>query len=345
MVHALASSFAPEPGYLNTASIGVPPLAAQGVSAELVSRWGRGRLEAAEFDADVERCRRSWASLAGVEPASVAAGSTVAQFVGLVAASLPDGARVLVAEGEFTSVVFPFLAHASRGVTVVERPLESLVDERDEADLIAVSSVQSADGRTVDVAALRRTADRIGARLLLDITQSCGWLPLDCSDVDFVVCAAYKWLCAPRGVAFLAVRPDALDTVRPLAANWYAGEDRWASVYGTPLRLATSARRFDLSPAWFSWRVGAESLQLFAAADVRTIHEHNVGLADRFLQRLGHVPRGSAIVSIDHDASADQLAAAGVRVSLRAGRLRFSFHVYNDDDDLDLVVKTLAPDG
>jgi len=345
MVHALASSFAPEPGYLNTASIGVPPLAAQGVSGELVSRWGRGRLEAAEFDADVERCRRSWASLAGVDPSSVAAGSTVAQFVGLVAASLPDGARVLVAEGEFTSVVFPFLAHASRGITVVERPLESLVAERDEADLIAVSSVQSADGRTVDVAALRRTADRIGARLLLDTTQSCGWLPLDCSDVDFVVCAAYKWLCAPRGVAFLAVRPELLDTVRPLAANWYAGEDRWASVYGTPLRLATSARRFDLSPAWFSWRVGAESLQLFAAADLHTVHEHNVALADRFLQRLGHAPRGSAIVSIDHDASADQLAAAGVRVSLRAGRLRFSFHVYNDDDDVDLAVKTLAPDG
>jgi len=32
--------------------------------------------------------------------------------VGLIAAALPTGARVLVAEGEFTSVSFPFAAQA-----------------------------------------------------------------------------------------------------------------------------------------------------------------------------------------------------------------------------------------
>lgn len=63
------------------------------------------------------------------------------------AASLPDGARVLTAEGEFASLLFPFLAHARRGVTVEELALEQLPDLQGPADLVAVSAVQSSDGR------------------------------------------------------------------------------------------------------------------------------------------------------------------------------------------------------
>ena len=50
--------------------------------------------------------------------------SSVAALLGPVASSLPDGSRVLVAAGEFTSVSFPFAAHHARGVTVTEAPLE-----------------------------------------------------------------------------------------------------------------------------------------------------------------------------------------------------------------------------
>jgi hypothetical protein len=45
-----------------------------------------------------------------VAEGDVAVGSQVSAFVGLVAAPLPSGGRVLAAEGEFTSLVFPFLA-------------------------------------------------------------------------------------------------------------------------------------------------------------------------------------------------------------------------------------------
>ena len=48
----------------------------------------------------------------------MAVGSQVSAFAGLVAASLPAGCEVLTAAGEFTSVVFPFLAQARRGVRV-----------------------------------------------------------------------------------------------------------------------------------------------------------------------------------------------------------------------------------
>ena len=78
-------------------------------------------------------------------PADVAQGASASMFIGLVAASLPDGARVLVADGDFTSVLFPFAAQSGRGVTVESVPLDRLIADALDArhNLVAVSAVQS----------------------------------------------------------------------------------------------------------------------------------------------------------------------------------------------------------
>jgi len=338
----LRALFAPVPGYLNTASVGVPPSTALKAMTDVLGGWRRGLLDPSDFDDAVNRSRSAWASMSGVDVSCVATGTAVSQFVGLVAAALPDGARVVAAEGEFTSVLFPFLAHSDRGVSVEEVPLENLTEARGRVDLIAVSAVQSADGGAADVAALVRMTQETGARLLLDTTQSCGWLPLDCSLVDYVVCGAYKWLLAPRGTAFMAVRPEHLDGLRPLAAGWYAGSDPWTSIYGAPLRLATDGRRFDVSPAWFCWSGAAVSLELLASLDHAEIREHNVALADGLLGRLGLPPQGSAIVTIEAPDATDRLTAAGVRTAVRAGRVRASFHLYNDQADVALAAAALG---
>ena len=42
------------------------------------------------------------------------------------------------------------------------------------------------------------------------------------------------------------------------------------------------------------------------------------------------------------DAACERLRAAGVRFSVRDGRARISFHLYNDEDDLDRVLAALG---
>src|SRR4030095_7573998 len=106
--------------------------------------------EAADYDALVGRARRRFASLVEVPPDRVAVGNQVSTFTGLVAAALPDGARVLAAEEDFTSVLFPFLTHADRGVRVETVSLDRLVERiRPGVSLVAVRAVQSAGGRRV----------------------------------------------------------------------------------------------------------------------------------------------------------------------------------------------------
>jgi len=123
---------------------------------------------------------------------------------GLVASCLPEGSRVLCAEEDFTSVLFPFLVDPRLDVTVV--PLDALLDQLGPAvDLVAVSAVQSADGRRLDLDLLAERADQAGARTYVDLTQAAGWLPVGAGRFDVTACSAYKWLCSPRGVGFMTV--------------------------------------------------------------------------------------------------------------------------------------------
>ena len=338
------AEFDPEVVYCNTATLGLPPRRTIDALDEALTQWRAGRADAVAFDAVVERARAAYAGLVGVAPTAVAVGSQVSPLVGLVAASLPSGSEVLCAEGEFTSVSFPFLAQAGRGVRVREAPLHQLADAVGPATtLVAVSAVQSADGALADLAAIRQAAAEHGARTLVDLTQAIGWLPVDAGGFDLTVCGGYKWLLAPRGTAFMTLSDEAAAMLLPHAAGWYAGADRWSSIYGSPLRLAGDARRFDTSPAWHSWVGQAASLDLLTEVGPQALHAHSVGLARRCRLGLGLEPGDSAIVSLPVlPGAAQRLAEADVVASMRAGRLRLSFHLVNDEADVDTVVRALT---
>ena len=331
------------PGYLDTATVGLPPRTTVAALRAGVDDWAAGRGRPQAFDEAVASSRASFAALVGAAPADVAIGANVSSFVGLVAASLPAGAEVVAAEGDFTSLLFPFLAQAERGVTVRLVPLERVAEAVDAGTaLVAVSAVQSADGRLADLDAIAGAAQAAGVRTLVDATQATGWLPLAADRFDYLVTGAYKWLLSPRGTAFCAVRPDALAGIVPHAAGWYAGEHPWESIYGAPLRLARDARRLDVSPAWLCWVGAAPSLALLEEIGVEAIHAHDVALADRFRAGLDLAPTGSAIVSLEQADAGERLAAAGVAVSSRAGRTRLSFHLTATDDDVDLALRALG---
>ncbi len=334
------------PGYLDTASIGVPPAPTVTAVQEAVAAWATGRARPQDFDEVVAAARESFGRLTGVPVDDVCIGSQVSPMAGIVAASLPDRARVVAVEGDFTSILFPFLAHADRGVDVRLVPLHDLADSiGPSTDLVVVSAVQSATGEVADLDAVQRAAAQHGTRTLVDGTQACGWLPLDATRFDYLVCAAYKWLLSPRGTAFMTVRPERLAELRPIAAGWYAGEDVWSSIYGGPLRLASTARRLDVSPAWLSWAGTVPSLDLIERIGVERVHAHDVGLANRLLEGLGMPPGDSAIVRVDAPDAPERLRAAGVRAGLRAGAVRLAFHLHNTEDDVDLVLEALSHHG
>jgi selenocysteine lyase/cysteine desulfurase len=335
--------FAVEPGYLDTASVGAPPEATMEAMRSALAEWASGRARPQDYDPLVAAARAAFARLVQAEVQDVCVGSQVSALAGLVAASLPDGAEVVAVEGDFTSILFPFLAQADRGVDVSLVALGELAGAIGPRTCLAVlSAVQSATGEIADLDAVERAASEHGALTFVDATQACGWLALDASRFDYLACAAYKWLLSPRGTAFMAVRPDRLEELRPNAAGWYAGEDVWSSIYGGPLRLAATARRLDVSPAWLSWVGTVPSLEIIERIGVEAIGAHDVGLANRVREGLGMPAGASAIVRIEAPIAAERLAAAGIRASVRAGAARLSFHLHNTQADVDRALEALT---
>lgn len=337
------TQFTPSGAYLDTATAGLPPASAWEALQAALTEWRRGDADAVAYDRPLERSRSLFAELMAVEPAQIAVGSQASVFVGMVAASLPEGAQVLTAEGDFTSVLFPFHARGASRLRVREVPLEQLAGSVTRSTyLVAVSAVQSSDGRVVDLDSLTEACAASGTQIMVDATQAAGWLPIDAGRFDYVIASGYKWLLAARGTAFMAVRRDRINELRPTAAGWYAGADPWQSIYGTPLRLAETAKRFDVSPAWHSWVSQAPALKLLSYVGKHTLQTNALMLAKRFCDGTGVPYEGSAIVSVGIDNEAPgRLSAAGVVGSMRAGHLRLSFHVSTTEEDVDRAIDAL----
>lgn len=335
--------FDAKPGWLNTASYGLPPRPAWEAFQASLTEWRHGHTSWEPWVESSDAARASFARLVGAGVEDVAIGANVSALVGLVAGSLPPGSRVLAPTVEFTSNLFPYLVQADRGVVVDTVPLAELVDRIDETvDVVALSAVQSSTGEVTDLDEVSRRAREAKALLVVDATQAVGWLPVDVATIDVMACAAYKWLCSPRGTAFLYVRPELRDRFVPAAAGWFAGEDVHSSYYGPPLRLADDARRFDVSPAWHCWVGTAPALELVEQVGVERIRQHNVRLANRFRAGLGMSASDSAIVAADVPEAERRLSAAGVRAASRAGSSRASFHLYSTDADVDAALAALT---
>src|SRR5690349_19712117 len=137
MREAFGATFIGPEGYLNSATYGLPPKATVDTLEAVHRAWAEGSVSGPGFDGDVATARAGFAELAGVPVETVAMGGSVAAVLGPVAASVPDGTRVLVAQGEFTSVSFPFAAQHGRGVTVTEVALADLPDAAPDHDVVA----------------------------------------------------------------------------------------------------------------------------------------------------------------------------------------------------------------
>src|SRR5689334_1759226 len=228
------SQFAVTDGYryLNHASAGVLTRAAVDAGTAFMAEHTRlGAVGYVDWDARVEVVRGTAARLLGVDATEVAFVKNTTEGLSFVANGLDwqPGDRVVVADREFPTTVYPWLALRDRGVTVdllepvgpgwtlpLERVEEQLRVHR--TRVVAVSWVQFARGHRVDLAALAGICHEHGALLCVDAIQGLGVLPADLASwgVDFAAADSYKWLLGPFGIGVLYVAAPNRDLLRPL---------------------------------------------------------------------------------------------------------------------------------
>src|SRR5271169_1307879 len=225
--------------------------------------------------------------------------------------------------------------------------------------IAALPHVQWTSGGRLDLVRISEACRKLGAALVLDLTQSLGALPFSVRDVqpDFAVAASYKWLLGPYSVGLLYAAPKWQGGM-PLEENWIqrANARDFSSLILYTENYDEGARRFDMGersnfaliPAavgamkqLLEWKVeeisdaaGALNRELAAAAAELGFSSPPENLrAPHYLclrRKAGILPE-----------LAEMLARDKVFVSVRGSSIRVTPNVYNSAADAERLMACL----
>ncbi len=358
--------------WLFTAAEG-PPLAVQecALSRYLTNRShaGVGREEHAAVEA---RLRGRLGDMLGLPAADIALVSNSSEAINAIAGSLDlqPGDNVVINDLEYPSVIQPWLRLASQGIEVrIARhdswrlPAESiaaLIDTR--TKVVAVSHVSYVSGWRHDLAGISAAADRVGAFVMLDATQSLGAVRVPAHLVDAVVCSSYKWLLGGHGLGILAWNQARRPLPMPASVGWRSVPDVFTDDRLRSYRLYDDARRFEVGfPSYPSIYSLDASTGWLAGFDPDTVEQHVLTLSGRLVEGLAaqgwnvltpaepeHRAGSVAVRAAHGDTLAEAMARLGIHCWGGDGRLRFSTHLFNSDADIQQLLEVLdriAPDA
>jgi selenocysteine lyase/cysteine desulfurase len=360
--------------FLNHASTGpLPQRAVDALNEATALRAQPWRYSQEMQFGTLAKARAACARLINASPDEIALMVNTSYGLNLAARALPfeRGDVVITSDREYPSNIYPWMElEASRGVKLERVPCKgSLPDEdailaaldRPRVKGVVLSWVSFATGYRID-------ADRIGSAcrdrgiwFVLDAIQGVGAAPLDVrtTKVDVVACGGQKWLLSPWGTGFVWLRPDLVQSLRPVDVSWMATKysDDFTRLTDYDFTYRDDARRFEVITLPYQDFVGLNaSLDLFLEVGLDEVYSRIERLAELIVRwALGRTDvrlvtpaereRRAGIVAVaprDPAAASERLTDAGVIHSLREGAIRLSPHFYNTEDEIDRALALLT---
>lgn len=367
-VGAARAAFAPADGrYFLSHSIGLQPVSCPAaIDAGYLGPWRRG--DGASWDhwlAASDRFCANLAPLIGAAAADICPQTNVSSAFTKILFSLPERVRrrkIVLTEDDFPTMGFVAAQARRFGYETLFLPGGSRLADidawalafHDDVQLVMATHVFSNSGVRTPIAEIAARAHARGVFSVLDIAQSAGAIPLDLSAMpaDFAIGTSVKYLCGGPGAAYLWTTAETASRCAPLDVGWFSHE-RPFDFDIHDFSYAQGARRFwGGTPSIAPFAAAAAGAETVARFGVAAIERHAQRLLGRFIDAL---PQGAllserragargahAIVAVaDAEKASAALQGAGLRHDRRMGGLRFSFHLYNDESDVDALLGAL----
>jgi len=222
--------------------------------------------------------------------------------------------------------------------------------------IIFLSQITSQTALTFPVQEICENARQLGILSIIDGAHVPGHIPLDLQAInaDIYTGACHKWLCAPKGSAFLYAHPDIQNRLDPLVVSWgYESElpgpsqfidyHEWQGTRDLAAFLAVpSAIQYQIDNDWSEVSQRCHELALAARSEINSL----TGLealsppSSEWFQQMVAVRLPA---QIDHeDLKTFLYDQHHVEVLTHTWQdqpyLRVSFQAYNHDSDLEVIL-------
>ena len=307
-----------------------------------------------------------FATLIHAKPTEIAFAQSTADGESVVVAGMDigrNGGNVVIDELHYPGSIYMYRRLEKEGDLEVRmlpardgaidlRDMEGAIDGQ--TRLVSLSLVASSNGFLHDVAAVAKLAHAKGAYVYADVIQGAGAVPIDVGamGLDFCSCSSYKWLMGCRGFGFLYVKESLQGSVvRPTRF----GHRQFRS-------FDPSSTSWEPEPGAYQYETGNvsnvgaagvhESLRYILDVGVENIRAHVRPLTDRLQEELPKMgfaratPVGNDSPTVafrlaSPDDVSERLRKANIAVTVRRDQLRVSPSVFNDQGDVDKLLRAL----
>jgi len=353
--------------YLLSHSIGrMPATAKQAVQDNFYSHWESN--EADIWDQwlhSINRFRVALATLYNSKADCFCPQSNISSGLGKVVQSLPRKKNknvILMCEADFPSAGFVLQQAAANGFELKVLPKDADIQNidlwqdalTDDVHTVFITHVQYSTSKCAPVGEICELARERDIVSIVDVAQSAGVVPIDLSKwgCDVVAGSCIKWLCGGPGAGYLWVSEDLVGQLEPSDVGWFSHANPFEFDINHFEYAKDSARLWGGTPSVIPYVVAANSIDLINTVGVSTIQQHNQSLIDYLSESVTpnvrispayDEARGGTLVINPHqrDAVEARLDQAQVQYDSRALGLRFSPHIYNTKDEIEIVKQCL----
>lgn len=334
-----------------------------------------GQIDKAKLFELTEETRSRFSRLINSSPEEVTFTKNISEGLNIFSSSIDwrEGDNVVICPDlEHPNNVYHWLALERRGVAVItveavhgEIPVERLIAAMNaRTRVVSVSTVTFCPGFRIDLERLGKACRDADTLLVVDAAQSIGVMDTDVQrlNIDVLAASTQKGLLALYGMGFLYVRREVAETMTPaylarFSVKLDSTDSHESDFGGGQIKLMPGAMRFDLGNYNFPGVVAVHtSLGLIDQLGMTTIEAHVRQLSGKLaadLRRIGMPVYGREDAPLAHTICVGEygkelgvvnkfyeaLTENNVRVCVRRNMIRFTFHAYNNNEDIEKVIE------